>query len=352
MTSLDNSPAILIVGPTWVGDMVMAQSLFKLLKRRHPHCWIDVLAPDWSRELLERMTEVRDAVTLSLGHGQLGLAARYRLACALRPADYRQAIVLPNSFKSALIPYWAKIPRRTGFVGEFRYPLLNDARRLDKLVLLRTVDRFLALGLDAGEKIPQNPPHPRLEVSYWHVGQALARLELAKPDKLLALCPGAEYGPAKRWPETYFAEIARRKIAEGWQVWLFGSEKDAAVGAAIHTLAGSPACVNLCGRTRLGEAVDLLSLADAVVSNDSGLMHVAAALDRPLVALFGSSDPGFTPPLSEHTRILSLRLPCSPCFKRECPKKHLRCLRDLNPESVLEALAELGENQADFREGK
>jgi heptosyltransferase-2 len=152
------------------------------------------------------------------------------------------------------------------------------------------------------------------------------------------LCPGAEYGPAKRWPAAYFAEVAQRKLAEGWQVWLFGSHKDEAITQEIQTLTHNR-CLDLGGRTALGEAIDLLARADAVLTNDSGLMHVAAALGRPVIALFGSSDPHHTPPLSARAQVLSLNLSCSPCFRRVCPLGHTRCLTELAPAEVLTALA-------------
>ena len=168
---------------------------------------------------------------------------------------------------------------------------------------------------------------------------ALARLGIDAPaNPVLALCPGAEYGPAKRWPAAYFAEVAKDRLDQGWDVWLFGSHKDQAVAAEIQQLLGGR-CIDLSGRTQLGEAIDLMSLAAVVVSNDSGLMHVAAALGRNLVALYGSSDPGFTPPLNDNARILRLGLSCSPCFQRECPLGHLKCLRDLDPSQVLQAMA-------------
>ena len=329
--------AILVVGPAWVGDMVMAQSLFIELRRRHPAAAIDVLAPGWSLPLLARMPEVRRGIEMPLGHGQLGLGARWRLGRSLR-GRYGRAIVLPNSWKSALVPWAARIPRRTGWRGEMRYGLLNDLRRLDPKYLTMTVQRFVALAGEPGAPLPEIAP-PRLAIDPQAVDQALTELKLERPRRLLALCPGAEYGPAKRWPAVHFAELARRYLAQGWTVWLFGSDKDRPVCDNVAALA--PGVVSLAGRTRLEQAVDLLSLADAVVSNDSGLMHVAAALDRPLVALYGSSDPGFTPPLGGRSRVLSLGLECSPCFERRCPKGHLRCLEEIPPGRVAEALEDM-----------
>jgi heptosyltransferase-2 len=218
-----------------------------------------------------------------------------------------------------------------------RWGLLNDARKLDKQQLTMTVQRFVALAGDHNAALPEIP-EPRLQVDPSRIEQALQSLGLGHPQgKLLSLCPGAEYGPAKRWPEEYYAEVAREKIAQGWSVWLFGSEKDKDVAEKIVGLAGE-GCISLAGRTSLEDAIDLMSISDAVVSNDSGLMHVAAALDIPLVAVYGSSDPGFTPPLNKKARILTLGLDCSPCFKRECPLGHLNCLREMKPEKVLEQL--------------
>jgi heptosyltransferase-2 len=331
--------SVLIVGPSWVGDMVMAQSLFRLLAKDRPGIGIDVLAPSWSGSLLERMPEIRQPHAMPIGHGQLRLRERYRIAAELRSFGYHQAIVLPNTFKAALIPYWAKIPLRTGFRGEQRWHLLNDLRRLERVRLPGTVERFVALGRPPARPLPDPVPHPRLRVSADAVARALDKLALAPPaPPVLGICPGAEYGPAKRWPAEYFAEVAGGMRERGWEVWLFGSSKDAPSAQRISDHMGG-GCTDLSGRTTLAEAIDLMSLTTAVVSNDSGLMHVAAALDRRLVALFGSSDPGFTPPLSDRATVLSLHLPCSPCFRRECPLGHLRCLRGLRPERVLRALA-------------
>ncbi len=330
----------LIVGPSWVGDMVMAQSLFKRLRRLNPDMAIDVVAPAWSEPLLARMPEVRTSIVLPVGHGELKLGTRWRLGRELR-GRYDRAIVLPNSLKSALLPFFAGIPRRTGYVGEQRYGLLNDIRRLDKLALPMTVQRYAALADDAPVREAPAIDSPRLVIRDAEVDAALSRLGLRRPDApVLALCPGAEYGPAKRWPAEYFAEVADYWLHNQGQVWLFGSGKDQEATAEIMRRTDGR-CVDLAGKTKLAEAIDLLSLAEAVVSNDSGLMHVAAAVDRPVVALYGSSDPGFTPPLSDRAQILSLGLDCSPCFQRECPLGHLDCLRKLMPSQVVGALQRL-----------
>ena len=316
----------------------MAQSLFMALRQQQPDVEIDVLAPGWSLPLLQRMPEVRDAIEMPVGHGRLDLKVRYGLGRSLIDRSYGQAILLPNSLKSALVPFWARIPKRTGWVGEMRYGLLNDIRKLDKGKLTMTVQRFVALAYPLDTDVMDNIPVPRLELSESDINVAMEDLRLEQPQgKLLILCPGAEYGPAKCWPQEYYGELASRMIDRGWEVWLFGSEKDSKACSGVNTVSGGR-CVNLSGRTSLAQAVDLMSLADAVVSNDSGLMHVAAALDRPLVAIYGSSDPGFTPPLNEHKEILHLGLDCGPCFKRECPEGHLKCLQEISVDMVINAL--------------
>lgn len=337
MNAADTEGPVLVIGPSWVGDMIMAQSLFMTLRQARPDRPIDVIAPGWSLPLLDRMPEVRRGITLPVAHGELALGRRWRIGRSLRGEGYGQAIVLPRSMKAALPAFAAGIPRRTGYRGEFRYGLLNDIRPLDRKRLYRTVDRFVHLGSAAGAAMPEPIPQPRLRVPVDGPQQAAAALGLditAAP--VLALCPGAEYGPSKRWPERHFARVARDRLAAGWQVWLFGSERDRPVTGAIA--AAAPGSIDLAGRTSLAQAVDLLSWTGAVVSNDSGLMHVAAAVDVPVIALYGSSDPAYTPPLSPKARILSLGLDCSPCFKRECPLGHLNCLQQLAPERVLSLL--------------
>ena len=317
--------------------MVMAQSLFMALKERHKNCSIDVLAPQWSLALMERMPEVRKAIVMPMGHGQFNFKGRKNLGLSLRDEAYDEAIVLPNSWKSALVPYFANIPKRTGYLGEIRWGLLNNARKLNKVFLTKTVQRFVALATEPCAILPVIP-QPRLLVDPASVAKTTETFLLpTKAGKILGLCPGAEYGPAKRWPETHYAEVAKKAIENGWQVYLFGSAKDKAVAATINELSGG-ACSDFAGKTSLTQALDLMSLCDAVVSNDSGLMHVAAALNIKTIALYGSSDPTFTPPLHPDAQVITLGLECSPCFKRECPLGHLDCLTKILPERVLALL--------------
>lgn len=330
---------ILVIGPSWVGDMVMAQSLFMVLKQAG-ECTIDVLAPGWSLPILERMPEVRKGLVMPLGHGQFGLGARWRLGRELAAAGYDQAILLPNSLKSALVPFFAGIGQRTGFRGEMRYGLVNDLRILDETALPMTVQRFVALGQADGMPLPTPFPWPHLLADTGNQATLRGRLGLAEDRPAIAFMPGAEYGPAKQWPLPHYAALADELVERGYQVWILGAQKDHAAAADI---AGKrPHVHNLAGRTQLGDAVDLLALADAAVTNDSGLMHVAAALDLPLVAIYGSSSPEHTPPLSKRVAITSLRLECAPCFKRVCPLGHTRCLQDIAPAQVLTALDSLG----------
>lgn len=325
------TPAILVIGPSWIGDMVMAQSLFMTLKRRQPEVMIDVVAPAWSLPVIARMPEIREAIISPTEHGEFALGKRRRLGQSLRERHYQQSIVLPRSFKAALVPWFAKVPLRTGFRGEMRYGFLNDIRDLDKRVLDQTVKRFVALGLARGE-VPKALPFPVLHSSTLQQGKARAELGLNDERPAVALMPGAEYGPAKCWPLTHFAELAVGLDKAGFAVWILGSGKDRAAGEDIA--ANSPA-INLCGRTRLEQAIDLLAYCSHAVSNDSGLMHVAAAVGIKVVAIYGSTSPGFTPPLTSKAAIQYLGLECSPCFRRECPLGHLRCLTEIQPATIL-----------------
>jgi heptosyltransferase-2 len=325
---------ILVVGPSWVGDMVMAQSLFKRLKQRDSEVVIDVLAPEWSLPVIERMPEVRSGVALDVAHGEFGFYKRRRRAKQLRTNHYDQAIVLPRSFKAALVPWFAGIPKRTGFRGESRYGLINDMRVLDKKRLDQTVKRFVALGLDKDE-YPDVLPQPELTILPENQHEAKLNLQLPDDRPAVALMPGAEFGPAKCWPLESYSALARLLGDAGYEVWVLGSAKDAAAGRAI---AGASTARNLCGKTSLADVIDLLAWCSYAVSNDSGLMHIAAAVGTCVHAIYGSSTPDYTPPLTENKVIHQLQLDCRPCFERECPLGHLNCLNGIAPGAIFASM--------------
>jgi heptosyltransferase-2 len=328
------SEKILILGPAWVGDMVLAQSLFKTLKIHQPDCIIDVAAPAWTLPLLDRMPEVSEKIALPFKHGELAFWQRIRFGKSLRNKGYTQAIILTNSFKSALLPWAAGIPKRTSFLGEMRYGLINDIRPLDSIKLKKTVERFVSLGISLGQSLPSILPIPSLITHQENSIACLKKLGVAKPQShILGLCPGAEYGEAKRWPTEHYAEVAKIAITKGWQVWLFGSDKDVPITHQINQLTENQ-CIDFGGKTKLGEVIDLMALCDTIISNDSGLMHVAAALDKKLIAIFGSSDPYHTPPMHPNAVIEYLGLECSPCFQRTCPLGHLNCLKNIQAKSI------------------
>jgi lipopolysaccharide heptosyltransferase II len=318
---------ILVVAPNWIGDALMCQPLLARLRDKRPQASIDVVAPAWVAPVFRRMPEVAGVIETSFEHGRLRLRERWRLARTLKALGYDHAYVLPNAWKSALLPFLAGIPARSGYLGESRYGLLN--RRYRKAPGREPMAlHYARLAAPPGAVIAQPLPEPRLAVE---AGATEAtRRKFGIEAEYAVLCPGAEYGPAKRWP--HFAELAARLARP---LVTLGSANERELCAA----AGGR---NLAGETTLDEAIELLAGAAFVVSNDSGLMHVAAALSRPLVALFGSSSPKHTPPLSAASRVLWLGIDCSPCYARECPLGHFRCMRELSVERVLEELGKMG----------
>lgn len=303
---------ILVVGPSWVGDMVMSQSLLLRLKEENPNSSIDVLAPDWCRPVLARMPQVRQAIAMPVGHGSLQWDVRKSVAASLRANNYQQSIVLPHSLKSALIPWMANIPKRTGWRGEMRYGLVNDMRTLDKQAFPLMVQQYIALAQEQKSSAEQLKPilNPQLDVDKIQQGAVLQEFALIDDHrKLVAFCPGAEFGPAKRWPHYHFANLAKMLIANNKKIVCLGSANDTlAIGQIKEQLSAAEQAqfIDVSGKTNLTQAIDLLAGSAVVVSNDSGLMHIAAAVNTPLIALYGPTSPDFTPPLSDNAQVIRL----------------------------------------------
>lgn len=336
----------LVIGPSWVGDMMMSQSLYRTLKAIDPESEIDVMAPAWCRPLLSRMPEVHTALAMPLGHGVLALGERRHLGQSLRSHRYDRAYVLPNSFKSALVPFFAGIPHRTGWRGEMRYGLLNDLRVLNKASYPLMVERYVALAYEKEQihcaaDLPCPLLLPQLQVSPDETAETLTTLKLNGPRPLIGFCPGAEFGPAKRWPHYHYATLADVLIKQGYQIVLLGSANDSKACQAICAALTSQVqlhCTNLAGNTTLDQAVLLLAGCQAIVSNDSGLMHVAAALNKPLVALYGPSSPDFTPPLSPKAEVIRIIKGYQRVRKGDAEQGYHQSLIDITPEQVLSTL--------------
>jgi heptosyltransferase II len=337
----------LIIGPSWVGDMMMSQSLYRTLKQLDPSNEIDVLAPAWCSALLNRMPEVNQAITMPLGHGEFALTKRREIAKSLRNNHYDQAIVLPNSFKSALIPFFAKIPKRTGWKGEMRYGILNDLRKLDKQAFPLMVERYIALAypkdqVHSASDLPHPLLWPKLNVKQDEITQVLSTFSITQDEPLIGFCPGAEFGPAKRWPDYHYATLADMLVKQHAKIIIFGSANDKNVGEQIMAkMTYANKCINLAGQTQLEQAVSLIAACKAIVTNDSGLMHVAAALNKPLVALYGPSSPDFTPPLSDKAEIIRLMTGYHRVRRGDTEQGYHQSLIDIKPDSVFETLMNL-----------
>ncbi len=338
--------SILIIAPNWIGDAVSTQPLLANLKALYPDSKIDVLASHWVAPIYRACSQVHEVIEAKFEHKKLQWNLRKQLAKQIETNNYQVCFVLPNSFKSALIPWLANIPFRVGYRGELRFGLINLA--LDnpsKVNRPPMVEHYLALSqlLKDDSALPFGKLVPKLNVSSSAKQSVERKLQDANINSasIYAICPGAEYGPSKRWPTEHFAGLAQSLITQNTnnQIILLGSKSDHALAQEITSQAKQASNIhNWCGNTSLDEAIALIDMSKAIISNDSGLMHIAAALQVPQVAIFGSSDPAHTPPLSDKAKVIWLNMPCSPCHKRICPLGHLRCLKDILPQQVLATL--------------
>jgi heptosyltransferase-2 len=338
--------SILIIAPNWIGDAVSTQPLLANLKALYPDSKIDVLASNWVAPIYRACSEVHEVIEAKFEHQKLQWSLRKEVAKEIASKKYEACFVLPNSFKSALIPWLANIPFRIGYRGELRFGLINLAldnpRKINRPPM---VEHYLALSqpLKDDKDLSSNQKIPKLNVSNTAKQAVERKLQNANINagSIYVLCPGAEYGPSKRWPTEHFAVLAQNLISQNSsnQIILLGSKSDHAFAQEITSQAKQAGNIhNWCGNTSLDEAIALIGMSTAAVSNDSGLMHVAAALQIPQVAIFGSSDPAHTPPLSDKAKIMWLNMACSPCHKRVCPLGHLQCLKDILPDQVLATL--------------
>lgn len=333
----------LIVAPNWLGDMVMSQSLYRYLKILYPKCIIDVAATKCCCAIATFMPEINKTFELEFKHGKLELNKRRLESAYFKSVGYTNAIVLPNSWKSGLIPFLAKIKKRTGWLGEMRYGLLNDYRKLDKEKYQLMIERFCALAIPNGRNLIKELPYPKFITDANKANKVVSKYRLGKSKPVVALCCGAEFGPAKKWPSTYYAKLTLYLLNEGYQVILLGNSADVGTTNIITEKCGyHPNLFNLSGKSSLIEVVYLLKICQRVVSNDSGLMHIACALGVPTLVIYGSTSSNFTPPLSKLSRSVYLRnLKCRPCFKRECPLKHMDCMNKLLPEKIISEFEKL-----------
>jgi heptosyltransferase-2 len=327
---------ILIVPYMWIGDFVRCHTVVKLLRERFPSRPIDVLTTTMVAPLLDYMPGVRKGIVVDLPRKQLALAQHRALGARLRAEGYGQTLVMPRTWKSALAPFLAGIPIRTGFVGEARFGLINDLRPGERR-LPRMVDRCAALALPKGAALPADWPLPELHVNGSEVAAWRARPGLAGDGRrVVAFAPGA-VGPSKRW--SYYADLARRLVAQGHRVWVIGGpgEKD----LATEIVRGAETDMRDLTGPDLRNAILALAAADAAVSNDSGLLHVAAALGTPAIGIFGPTSPWHWAPLNPIAAVIetTTALPCRPCHKPTCRYGHHRCMRDISAEQVEVATA-------------
>ena len=330
----------LVISPNWIGDAVMAQPLLQLLRELEPGCIIDVLAPPPVAPVWRAMVEVDTVLETPFRHGALQLRERWRYGRVLKARGYSAAYVLPNTLKYALIPLFAGIEKRVGYKGEMRHGLINVMHH-DDPAPRPMVSFYAALAGQPHAALRSDVPKPSMRVAPPAIAAVCTRHGIDAARALVVFAPGAEFGAAKRWPARHFAALARAIHGRdpAAQIALLGSPKDRQACDEIIAITGAAGMFNLAGSTRLDEAIALIAQAVAVVANDSGLLHIASALNRPVVALYGPTDPDHAPPFSDIARSMSLRLACAPCKQRQCPLGHHDCMEKMEPAMVWSELA-------------
>ena len=322
---------ILIIPQNWLGDVVMSQTLLKKVKSENPNAIIDILVNSTFIDLVERMPEVNRAIVLDCGHKELGFFKRLSLAKKIR-GDYDQSIVLSRSIKSALIPYMAKIPIRTGELGESRYILINDLRKFTKEDRRKTAFRYVSM-FSKEEEVLDKKFYPSLKLDSKNIKILSDKYKINLKKKIIIFAPGAAFGQSKMWPVERFKELGQ-KLNKDFLILILGSENEKKIGDKIVS---NKNMINLCGKTSIAEATDLMHISEFCVSNDSGLMHLASATSTKSISIYGATSPELTPPLTNNKEIHYKGLPCSPCFEKICKYGHYNCLVEIHAEDVFKS---------------
>mgnify|MGYP001240106778 FL=1 len=323
---------LLIIPQNWLGDIVMTQTLLKKIKSNNPKTSIDILVNSSLKNLVERMPEINKVIILDCNHRELGLFKRLRLAKEIKKSSYDRSIVLSRSLKSSLIPYFAKIPIRTGELGELRYLLINDLKEFSKESRRKTASRYISMYSDNNEELSENY-YPSLDSNSENIKNLSEKYDLKKDKKVIIFAPGAAFGPSKMWPVNKFRELGK-KLNNDFKILILGSNNEKSIGNDIVT---NKNMVNLCGKTSIADAVDLMHISKFCVSNDSGLMHLAAATNTKSISIYGSTSPDFTPPLTKNKDIHYKGMSCSPCFEKKCKYGHYNCLVDIHSDDVFKS---------------
>lgn len=325
---------MLVIAPNWIGDAIMAQPLLQLLKQNYPHRAIDVLAPTWVAPVIRAMSEVDQVLESSLKHGSFKFREYLSYAQLLRHRYYSEVYVLPNTLKYALLPWLAGIKKRIGYKGETRYGLINVMHHDNRHAPLPMTKFYAALAATPKTQSALVLPKPVLHVAQSQIDASYQSMGLSADTKVIVFAPGAEFGTAKRWPALHFAQLASTILQSHPQakIVLLGSPKDVVVCREIQAMC--PSVLDLAGKTSLDQAIAVIAGAALMVSNDSGLLHVASGLNRPVIALYGPTDPEHAPPFSDVALSVSLHLACAPCRQRECPLGHQDCMQKISSEQV------------------
>jgi len=322
---------LLIIPQNWLGDIVMSQTLLKRVKSENPNTTIDVLVNSQFKSLVERMPETNKAIILNCAHKELGFFKRLSLAKKIK-GNYDQSIVLSRSIKSALIPYLAKIPIRTGELGESRYLLINDLRKFNREDRRKTAFRYVSMFSNKEEALNEKY-YPSLQSDSKNIKKLFDKYQLNLEKKIIIFAPGAAFGPSKMWPMEKFKELGE-KLNKEFFILILGSNNEKIIGDKIIT---NKNMLNLCGKTSITDATDLMHVSEFCVSNDSGLMHLASATNTKSISIYGATSPQLTPPLTKNKEIHYKGLPCSPCFEKICKYGHYNCLVEIQADDVFKS---------------